>query len=128
MKLIHRDLAARNILVSEGLVMKIADFGLARDVHNQEYYRKMTSGKLPIRWMAPESLEERFFNTKSDVWSFGVLLWEIMTLGRDPYQFVADWHSFLEYLKQGHRLEQPTNSPDDIYQLMEACWEFNPEN
>ncbi|XP_038113504.1 fibroblast growth factor receptor homolog 1 [Culex quinquefasciatus] len=128
MKLIHRDLAARNILVSEGLVMKIADFGLARDVHNQEYYRKMTSGKLPIRWMAPESLEERFFNTKTDVWSFGVLLWEIMTLGRDPYQFVADWQSFLEYLKQGHRLEQPTNCPDEIYQLMEACWEFNPEN
>ncbi|XP_052564258.1 fibroblast growth factor receptor 3-like [Culex pipiens pallens] len=73
MKCVHRDLAARNILVSEGHVMKISDFGLARDVHSREYYRKLTSGELPIRWMAPESLEKLVFDSHSDAWSFGVL-------------------------------------------------------
>ncbi|XP_052563220.1 fibroblast growth factor receptor homolog 1-like [Culex pipiens pallens] len=126
-KCVHRDLAARNILVAEGLVMKISDFGLARDVHHQEYYRKLTAGRMPIRWMAPESLEFLFFDSKTDVWSYGVLLWEIMTLGGQPYQFLPARENLLRYLKQGHRLEQPRFCPDKVYRVMNQCWQSNPE-
>ncbi|KAL1400812.1 hypothetical protein pipiens_001152 [Culex pipiens pipiens] len=125
-KCIHRDLAARNILVSEGHIMKIADFGLARDVQDHDYYRKVTAGKVPIRWMAPESLEKFYFDSRSDVWSFGVLLWEIMTLGAQPYQHISSWEYLLQYLKQGNRLEKPAQCPDDVYALMAECWQLVP--
>ncbi|KAL1395784.1 hypothetical protein pipiens_010990 [Culex pipiens pipiens] len=125
-KCIHRDLAARNILVADGYVMKIADFGLARDVQDHEYYRKMTAGKVPIRWMAPESLEHFFFDSWTDVWSFGVLLWEIMTLGRQPYLNVTSWEYLLQYLKQGNRLEKPAQCPDGVYAVMRGCWQLTP--
>ena len=81
-KCIHRDLAARNILVAKDYIIKIADFGLARDVQINDYYRKKGEGFLPVRWMAPESLLENRFSVKSDVWSFSVLIWVIMTLGK----------------------------------------------
>ncbi|EDS30463.1 testis-specific serine/threonine-protein kinase 6 [Culex quinquefasciatus] len=126
-KCIHRDLAARNILVSEGYVMKIADFGLARDVQDHEYYRKMTAGKVPIRWMAPESLENFFFDSRTDVWSFGVLLWEIMTLGAQPYQNISAWEHLLQHLKEGNRLKEPTQCPWNVYSVMKECWQITPE-
>lgn len=74
-------MAARNVLVSDDYVLKIADFGLARDIHCNDYYRKTTDGRLPVKWMAPEALFHRLYTTQSDVWSYGILLWEIMTLG-----------------------------------------------
>ena len=82
---VHRDLAARNILVARGKIAKVADFGLARDVEQSDYYRRVTDNKLPVLWMSPESLFEGVSSTKSDVWSYGVLLWEIVTCGERPY-------------------------------------------
>ncbi|EDS28124.1 fibroblast growth factor receptor 3 [Culex quinquefasciatus] len=123
-KCIHRDLAARNVLVSDALTMKIADFGLAR---NKDYYRKRTSGRLPICWMAPESLQDGYFDSRSDVWSFGVVLWEIMTMGAHPFMAIDTWKQLLEDLQHGKRLERPGGCSDDVYRIMKDCWELQPE-
>ncbi|OXB78813.1 UNVERIFIED_CONTAM: hypothetical protein H355_011831 [Colinus virginianus] len=110
---IHRDLAARNVLVTEDNVMKIADFGLARDVHNIDYYKKTTNGRLPVKWMAPEALFDRVYTHQSDVWSFGVLLWEIFTLGGSPYPGIPVEELF-KLLKEGHRMDKPANCTHDL--------------
>ncbi|XP_058236867.1 fibroblast growth factor receptor 2 isoform X4 [Hemibagrus wyckioides] len=120
-KCIHRDLAARNVLVTESNVMKIADFGLARDVHNIDYYKKTTNGRLPVKWMAPEALFDRVYTHQSDVWSFGVLMWEIFTLGGSPYPGIPVEELF-KLLKEGHRMDKPTNCTNDLYMMMKDCW------
>ncbi|CAB3233746.1 unnamed protein product [Arctia plantaginis] len=122
---IHRDLAARNVLVSDDCILKIADFGLAKDVQNNDYYRKKTEGRLPVRWMAPESLYHKVFTTQTDVWSFGVLLWEIMTLGGTPYPTVPGQYMY-QHLSAGHRMEKPPCCSLEIYMLMRECWSFSP--
>ncbi|XP_046633062.1 fibroblast growth factor receptor 4-like isoform X1 [Daphnia pulicaria] len=125
-KCIHRDLAARNVLVSEDCVLKIADFGLARDVHMHEYYRKTTDGRLPVKWMAPEALFQRVYTSQSDVWSFGILLWEIMTLGGTPYPSVPNIERLFQLLRDGHRMEKPVSCSLEVYLLMRECWQYNP--
>ncbi|KAH8370697.1 hypothetical protein KR093_004698 [Drosophila rubida] len=121
---IHRDLAARNVLVSDNYVMKIADFGLARDIQDTDYYRKNTNGRLPIKWMAPESLQEKFYDSQTDVWSYGVLLWEIMTYGEQPYPNIMSAEELYSYLITGQRMEKPAMCTLNIYLVMRQCWNF----
>ncbi|XP_014667612.1 PREDICTED: fibroblast growth factor receptor 3-like isoform X2 [Priapulus caudatus] len=122
---IHRDLAARNVLVADDNIVKIADFGLARDVTNIDYYRKTTDGRLPVKWMAPEALFDRVYTTQSDVWAYGILLWEIVTLGGSPYPSVPVERLF-QLLKQGHRMEKPPNCSLELYMIMRECWQTEP--
>ncbi|XP_056006443.1 fibroblast growth factor receptor 4-like isoform X5 [Ostrea edulis] len=122
---IHRDLAARNVLVAEDYVLKIADFGLTRNVTNIDYYRKTGDGRLPVKWMAPEALFDRKYTSKSDVWSYGVLLWEIFTLGGNPYPSVPVERLF-ELLRSGHRMERPPYASKEMYNLMSNCWSDAP--
>lgn len=124
-KCIHRDLAARNVLVTENNVMKIADFGLARDINNIDYYKKTTNGRLPVKWMAPEALFDRVYTHQSDVWSFGVLMWEIFTLGGSPYPGIPVEELF-KLLKEGHRMDKPTNCTNELYMMMRDCWHAVP--
>ncbi|XP_026780945.1 fibroblast growth factor receptor 1-A isoform X2 [Pangasianodon hypophthalmus] len=124
-KCIHRDLAARNVLVTEDNVMKIADFGLARDIHHIDYYKKTTNGRLPVKWMAPEALFDRIYTHQSDVWSFGVLLWEIFTLGGSPYPGVPVEELF-KLLKEGHRMDRPSTCTHELYMMMRDCWHAAP--
>uniref|UniRef100_A0A4W6BV19 Hepatocyte growth factor receptor n=1 Tax=Lates calcarifer TaxID=8187 RepID=A0A4W6BV19_LATCA len=127
-KFVHRDLAARNCMLDESYTVKVADFGLARDVYDKEYYsvHNKSGVKLPVKWMALESLQTHKFTTKSDVWSFGVLLWELMTRGAPPY---SDVNSFdiTVFLLQGRRLLQPEFCPDALYTVMIECWHPKPE-
>ncbi|ERE80488.1 fibroblast growth factor receptor [Cricetulus griseus] len=124
-KCIHRDLAARNVLVTEDDVMKIADFGLARGVHHIDYYKKTSNGRLPVKWMAPEALFDRVYTHQSDVWSFGILLWEIFTLGGSPYPGIPVEELF-SLLREGHRMDRPPNCPPELYGLMRECWHAVP--
>ncbi|KAL4656797.1 hepatocyte growth factor receptor-like [Arapaima gigas] len=127
-KFVHRDLAARNCMLDDSYTVKVADFGLARDVYEKEYYsvHNKTGVKLPVKWMALESLQIHKFTSKSDVWSFGVLLWELMTRGAPPY---SDVNSFdiTVFLLQGRRLLQPEFCPDPLYNVMIDCWNPKPE-
>ncbi|XP_048348163.1 macrophage-stimulating protein receptor isoform X2 [Sphaerodactylus townsendi] len=127
-KFVHRDLAARNCMLDETFTVKVADFGLARDVFDKEYYsiQRHRRAKLPVKWMALESLQTQKFTTKSDVWSFGILMWELMTRGASPYPGV-DPYDITCYLLQGRRLPQPEYCPDSLYTLMLNCWDPSPE-
>jgi len=113
---IHRDLAARNILISESDHAKVSDFGLA--LHNSTF---LQSGKLPIKWTAPEALREHAFSSKSDMWSFGVLLWEIYSFGRVPYPRIplAD---VVKHVEKGYKMEAPEGCPKSIYDVMKKAW------
>ncbi|XP_052809891.1 proto-oncogene tyrosine-protein kinase ROS-like isoform X2 [Mya arenaria] len=131
MHFVHRDLAARNCLVSScnpaTMVVKIGDFGLARDIYKNDYYRKEGEGLLPVRWMSPESLVDGVFTTQSDIWAFGVLMWEVVTFGQQPYPARTNIE-VLHFVRSSGRLDRPDNCPEDFYQLMCKCWSFAPED
>ncbi|XP_060788121.1 tyrosine-protein kinase ABL2 isoform X2 [Neoarius graeffei] len=121
---IHRDLAARNCLVGENHVVKVADFGLSR-LMTGDTYTAHAGAKFPIKWTAPESLAYNTFSIKSDVWAFGVLLWEIATYGMSPYPGI-DLSQVYDLLEKGYRMEQPEGCPPKVYELMRACWQWSP--
>ncbi|XP_063792778.1 tyrosine-protein kinase ABL1 isoform X2 [Pseudophryne corroboree] len=121
---IHRDLAARNCLVGENHLVKVADFGLSR-LMTGDTYTAHAGAKFPIKWTAPESLAYNKFSIKSDVWAFGVLLWEIATYGLSPYPGI-DLSQVYELLEKDYRMERPEGCPEKVYELMRACWQWNP--
>uniref|UniRef100_A0A8C4JW19 non-specific protein-tyrosine kinase n=1 Tax=Dromaius novaehollandiae TaxID=8790 RepID=A0A8C4JW19_DRONO len=123
---IHRDLRAANILVSETLGCKIADFGLARLIEDNEYTAR-EGAKFPIKWTAPEAINYGTFTIKSDVWSFGILLTEIVTYGRIPYPGMTN-PEVIQNLERGYRMPQPDNCPRELYELMVQCWKERPED
>nr|XP_023671130.1 insulin-like growth factor 1 receptor isoform X2 [Paramormyrops kingsleyae] len=125
-KFVHRDLAARNCMVAEDFTVKIGDFGMTRDIYETDYYRKGGKGLLPVRWMSPESLKDGVFTTNSDVWSFGVVLWEIATLAEQPYQGMSN-EQVLRFVMDGGLLDKPDNCPDMLFELMRMCWQYNPK-
>ncbi|XP_007953566.2 macrophage-stimulating protein receptor [Orycteropus afer afer] len=126
-KFVHRDLAARNCMLDKSFTVKVADFGLTRGVLDKEYYsvQQHRHARLPVKWMALESLQTYKFTTKSDVWSFGVLLWELLTRGAPPYPHI-DPFDLTYFLAQGRRLPQPEYCPDTLYEVMQRCWATEP--
>ncbi|XP_035859647.1 vascular endothelial growth factor receptor 3 isoform X3 [Sander lucioperca] len=126
-KCIHRDLAARNILLSENNIVKICDFGLARDIYKDPDYVRKGNARLPLKWMAPESIFDKVYTSQSDVWSFGVLLWEIFSLGASPYPGVQIDEDFCKRLKDGVRMRAPETASPEIYGIMLACWQGEPK-
>ncbi|KAG2461125.1 LCK kinase, partial [Polypterus senegalus] len=123
---IHRDLRAANILVSEDLICKIADFGLARLIEDNEYTAR-EGAKFPIKWTAPEAINFGTFSIKSDVWSFGILLTEIVTYGRIPYPGMTN-PEVIQNLERGYRMPIPENCPEELYDIMKRCWKELPED
>ncbi|XP_069582269.1 tyrosine-protein kinase FRK [Ranitomeya imitator] len=124
---IHRDLAARNVLVGENSVYKVADFGLARVFEDGNVYQATNDAKLPLKWTAPEAIRKHEFSVKSDVWAFGILLYEITAYGKMPYPGM-NGRQALEKLEHGYRMPKPFNCPQDLYSIMLECWNANPEN
>ncbi|XP_006759561.1 PREDICTED: BDNF/NT-3 growth factors receptor [Myotis davidii] len=122
---VHRDLATRNCLVGENLLVKIGDFGMSRDVYSTDYYRVGGHTMLPIRWMPPESIMYRKFTTESDVWSLGVVLWEIFTYGKQPWYQLSN-NEVIECITQGRVLQRPRTCPQEVYELMLGCWQREP--
>ncbi|XP_026008200.1 tyrosine-protein kinase receptor TYRO3 isoform X5 [Astatotilapia calliptera] len=119
--IIHRDLAARNCMLNEDMTVCVADFGLSKKIYSGDYYRQGSVSKLPVKWIALESLADNVYTTQSDVWAFGVTMWEIMTRGQTPYPGVENSEIY-EFLIKGERLKKPADCRDDIYEIMHSCW------
>ncbi|XP_054431532.1 tyrosine-protein kinase Mer [Pteronotus mesoamericanus] len=122
---LHRDLAARNCMLRDDMTVCVADFGLSKKIYSGDYYRQGRIAKMPVKWIAIESLADRVYTSKSDVWAFGVTMWEIATRGMTPYPGVQN-HEIYEYLLHGHRLKQPEDCLDELYEIMHSCWRAEP--
>ncbi|XP_076027406.1 receptor-type tyrosine-protein kinase FLT3-like [Genypterus blacodes] len=125
---IHRDLAARNVLVTKNRLVKIGDFGLARDIDNDSNYVVRGNVRLPVKWMAPESIFDGLYTMKSDVWAYGILLWEIFSLGVTPYPGVKVDTTFYTMIERGFKMECPYYANESVYNVMCKCWESEPGN
>ncbi|KAM6976081.1 tyrosine-protein kinase Fer isoform 2-T2 [Tautogolabrus adspersus] len=123
---IHRDLAARNCLVGEGSVLKISDFGMSRQ-EDDGIYSSSGLKQIPIKWTAPEALNYGRYSSESDVWSYGILLWETFSLGVCPYPGMTNQQA-REQVEKGYRMACPQRCPDDVYKVMQRCWQYNPED
>ncbi|XP_003970402.2 macrophage colony-stimulating factor 1 receptor 1 isoform X2 [Takifugu rubripes] len=123
---IHRDVAARNVLLTDKRVAKICDFGLARDIMNDSNYVVKGNARLPVKWMAPESIFDCVYTVQSDVWSYGILLWEIFSLGKSPYPSMAVDSRFYKMVKRGYQMSQPDFALPEIYMIMKMCWNLEP--
>ncbi|XP_053292607.1 tyrosine-protein kinase Mer [Pleuronectes platessa] len=122
---LHRDLAARNCMLRDDMTVCVADFGLSKKIYTGDYYRQGRIAKMPVKWIAVESLADRVFTIKSDVWAFGITMWEIATRGMTPYPGIPN-HEIYDYLVEGHRLKQPTDCLDELYEIMYSCWRADP--
>uniref|UniRef100_A0A803W6J6 Tyrosine-protein kinase Mer n=1 Tax=Ficedula albicollis TaxID=59894 RepID=A0A803W6J6_FICAL len=122
---LHRDLAARNCMLRDDMTVCVADFGLSKKIYSGDYYRQGRIAKMPVKWIALESLADRVYTTKSDVWAFGVTMWEIATRGMTPYPGVQN-HEIYEYLFHGQRLKKPEDCLDELYEIMSDCWRADP--
>uniref|UniRef100_A0A8C1Q0F8 receptor protein-tyrosine kinase n=1 Tax=Cyprinus carpio TaxID=7962 RepID=A0A8C1Q0F8_CYPCA len=122
---LHRDLAARNCMLRDDMSVCVADFGLSKKIYSGDYYRQGRIAKMPVKWIALESLADRVFTVKSDVWAFGVTMWEIATRGMTPYPGVQN-HEIYDYLLEGNRLKQPSDCLDELYDIMFSCWSTDP--
>uniref|UniRef100_A0A9J8CTR9 non-specific protein-tyrosine kinase n=1 Tax=Cyprinus carpio carpio TaxID=630221 RepID=A0A9J8CTR9_CYPCA len=124
MNMVHRDIAVRNVLVATPESVKLGDFGLSRYIEDEEYYKASVT-RLPIKWMAPESINFRRFTAASDVWMFAVCMWEIMSRGKQPFHWL-DNRDVINQLEQGNRLPKPDLCPPALYSLMTRCWSYDP--
>ncbi|XP_058804945.1 tyrosine-protein kinase Shark [Phymastichus coffea] len=124
-RLVHRDLAARNILLASRHQAKISDFGLSRNFGSNDYYKATAGGKWPIKWYAPESYNFGNFSNASDVWSYGITLWEMFSYGEQPYGNRRG-AEVIELVEKGDRLSCPKKCPDHVYQVMQKCWSYKP--
>ncbi|XP_072251920.1 macrophage colony-stimulating factor 1 receptor 1-like isoform X2 [Leuresthes tenuis] len=123
---IHRDVAARNVLLTNHREAKICDFGLARDIMNDSNYVVKGNARLPVKWMAPESIFDCVYTVQSDVWSYGILLWEIFSLGKSPYPSMAVDSRFYKMVKRGYQMTHPDFAPPEMYTIMKMCWNLEP--
>jgi len=125
MKIVHRDLSARNLLVDENGIVKVADFGLSRNTDDNQY-KATDSTSVPIRWTSPEATHYGKYSSKSDVWSYGVVLYEIITFGKNPYAGMSN-QQVVDEVEKGYRMPIPEGCPENLYHLMLQCWNENPE-
>ncbi|XP_043931698.1 tyrosine-protein kinase Mer-like [Protopterus annectens] len=122
---LHRDLAARNCMLQDDLTVCVADFGLSKKIYSSNYYRQKAVIRMPVKWMALESMAESIYTIKTDVWSFGVTMWEVITQGKTPYPGISN-HEIYDYLQEGNRLKKSPNCPEKMYSVMSSCWLADP--